>query len=182
MNDSSSRGPNVNANVLKPDIMAPGTNILAAYAGGADAFGLMSGTSMASPHVAGAGALMRAVHPDWTPAEVQSALMMTSWTTNLLKEDGVTPADPFDVGAGRLDLTGAALAGLVLNETTTGYEDADPAAGGDPTASTSPAWRMIVVSRTALAAHFRNTTAGSVVWTVTFTGTVPMAADPVTSP
>ncbi len=180
MNDSSSRGPNVNANVLKPDIMAPGTNILAAYAGGADAFGLMSGTSMASPHVAGAGALMRAVHPDWTPAEVQSALMMTSWTTNLLKEDGVTPADPFDVGAGRLDLTGAALAGLVLNETTTGYEDADPAAGGDPTAlNIASLANDSCLQNCSWQRTFRNTTAGSVVWTVTFTGTVPMAADPV---
>ncbi|MBN1921454.1 MAG: S8 family serine peptidase [Anaerolineae bacterium] len=180
MNDSSSRGPNVNANVLKPDIMAPGTNILAAYAGDADAFGLMSGTSMASPHVAGAGALMSAVHPDWTPAEVQSALMMTSWTSNLLKEDGVTPADPFDVGAGRLDLTGAALAGLVLNETTTGYADADPAAGGDPTAlNIASLANASCLQDCSWDRTFRNTTAGSVVWTVTFAGDVPMAASPV---
>lgn len=179
MNDSSSRGPNVNADVIKPDIMGPGTNILAAYAGDADAFGLMSGTSMASPHVAGAGALLRAVHPDWTPAEVQSALMMTSWTTNLLKEDGVTPADPFDVGAGRLDLTGAALAGLVLNETTANYEDADPAAGGDPTTlNIASLGNDSCLQNCSWDRTFRNTTSASVTWNVTFAGDVDLTATP----
>jgi len=179
MNDSSSRGPNVNANVLKPDIMAPGTNILAAYAGDADAFGLMSGTSMASPHVAGAAALIRAVHPDWTPAEVQSALMLTSWTSNLLKEDGTTPADPFDVGAGRLDLTGAALAGLVLDETTTHYENADPAAGGDPTTlNLASLANASCLQQCSWERTFRNTTGEVIGWTVSFTGDIALAANP----
>ena len=127
----SSRGPNVNGGFIKPDIAAPGTNIFAAYAGSADAFGMMSGTSMASPHVAGAGALLRALHPDWSDAEIQSALMMTS-RSGVLKDDAVTPADPFDVGAGRLDLTSAARVGLVLDETIANYWAADPSAGGDP--------------------------------------------------
>lgn len=179
MNDSSSRGPNVNANVLKPDIMAPGTNILAAYAGDADAFGLMSGTSMASPHVAGAAALIRAVHPDWTPAEVQSALMLTSWTSNLLKEDEATPADPFDVGAGRLDLTGAALAGLVLDETTTHYEDADPAVGGDPTTlNLASLANASCLQQCSWERTFRNTTGEVITWTVSFTGDIALAANP----
>ncbi len=128
----SSRGPNVNPDWIKPDIAAPGTNIFAAYMGGPNDFGMMSGTSMASPHVAGAGALMTALFPTWTPAEIQSALMMTSEPA-LVKEDGTTPADAFDIGAGRLDLTNAAKVGLVLDETPANYLAADPDLGGDPT-------------------------------------------------
>jgi hypothetical protein len=88
---------------------------------------------MSSPHMAGAAALVRALHPQWTPAEVQSALMTTAKTTGVRKDDGVKPADAFDMGAGRVDLTGAARAGLVLDEQTSDYEAANPADGGDPT-------------------------------------------------
>ncbi len=129
----SSRGPNVVPSFIKPDIAAPGTNILAAVEGDPNNYSMLSGTSMASPHVAGAAALMRSLYPSWTPAEIQSALMMTSWP-DLLKEDSLTPADAFDIGAGRLDLTYAALTGLVLDETTANFEAADPGMGGDPTA------------------------------------------------
>src|SRR5690606_34714918 len=90
------------------------------------------GTSMSSPHNAGAAALMVSVHPDWTPAEIQSAMMSTALNSGILKEDGVTPADPFDMGSGRVDLTVAALAGLVLDETLADYQDANPNIGGDP--------------------------------------------------
>ena len=129
---SSSRGPATGlSDVIKPDITAPGTDILAAYRTG-DNYDLMSGTSMASPHVAGAAALMRALYPSWSVTEIQSALMTTAWT-DMLKEDFANPAIPFDMGSGRVDLDFAALAGLVLNETTTNFEDADPGAGGDPT-------------------------------------------------
>jgi subtilisin family serine protease len=133
MANLSSRGPNVNPDFIKPDIAAPGTNILAPYAGAANSYGMISGTSMASPHVAGAATLLRSLFPDWSPAEIQSALMMTSLSGVVVKQDVVTPSDPFDVGAGRLDLTNAALAGLVLHETTANFEAADPALGGDPT-------------------------------------------------
>jgi subtilisin family serine protease len=53
---------------------------------------------VSSPHSAGVAALVRAVHPDWTPGQVKSALM-TSSVQDTLKEDGVTPADPFERGA-----------------------------------------------------------------------------------
>jgi len=128
----SSRGPNFVPGVIKPDLGAPGVDIMAAL--GTDdeiAWGTMSGTSMASPHVAGAGALLKQLHPDWTPAEIQSALMSTA-VTEIRKEDGATAADPFDVGAGRIDLSMAAKAGLVLDETTEDYTAANPATGGDP--------------------------------------------------
>lgn len=130
----SSRGGNkALADILVPSVAAPGVDIIAAEGqNGAIEWNVISGTSMASPHTAGAGALMMSLHPDWTPAEIQSALMTTAWTDTLLKEDGVTPADPFDIGSGRLALESAARAGLVLNETTTNYENADPSMGGDP--------------------------------------------------
>jgi len=131
---SSSRGPDtLLPDLIKPDLSAPGSDILAA-AGEANAvvWGFMSGTSMASPHVAGAAALLRNAHPDWSPAEIQSALMSTGVTTTTW-DDGTTPTDPFDVGGGRLDLATAAAAAVVLDETDAAFSAADPANGGDPT-------------------------------------------------
>ena len=128
----SSRGANRAIDILSPNVTAPGVDIIAAYgSGGVVEWNSISGTSMSSPHVAGAGALVMALHPDWTPAEIQSALMTTAFTS-VLKEDGVTPADPFDMGSGRIDLSVAGLAGLVLDETEANYLSANPLLGGDP--------------------------------------------------
>lgn len=135
--DFSSRGPNRAVDLISPSVTAPGVDILAALgastteAEAAPQWGFSSGTSMASPHVAGAAALLAALEPEWTPAEIQSALMTTA-TTAVTKEDGFTPADPFDMGSGRIDLDAAANAGLVLDETLADYEAADPRLGGDP--------------------------------------------------
>jgi len=127
----SSRGPAAgNLNLLKPDVAAPGVNIMAAVHT-AGTFSFMDGTSMASPHNAGSAALLMDLHPDWTPAEVQSALMTTGFP-GLLKEDGISPTTPFDRGAGRLQVSQAANAGFVLNETVANYQAANPASGGDP--------------------------------------------------
>jgi subtilisin family serine protease len=110
----SLRGPTAGVTDLtKPDITAPGTDILAAKDPGNNNYGLMSGTSMSSPHIAGVGMLMKAVHPDWTPAEIKSALMMTA--VSGFRENGTTPWTPDDVGSGRVDLTKAARAGFVLD-------------------------------------------------------------------
>ncbi|MEL7022807.1 MAG: S8 family serine peptidase [Pseudomonadota bacterium] len=104
----SSRGPYlVEANWIKPDITAPGVNILAAYTpeqatGGGALYDYLSGTSMSGPHIAGLGALLKEAHPEWTPAQIKSALM-TSSRQDVVKEDGETPADPFDFGAGHVD-------------------------------------------------------------------------------
>ncbi|HXF64441.1 MAG TPA: S8 family serine peptidase [Caldilineaceae bacterium] len=117
----SSRGPGV-GNVLKPDIAAPGVNILAqGYTPGATGearhlgYGQQSGTSMAAPHVAGAAALLRQIHPDWSNAYIKSALMSTAKYLDIYLADGVTPAQPLDMGAGRLDLTKAADPGVILD-------------------------------------------------------------------
>ncbi|MEE6273973.1 S8 family serine peptidase [Georgenia wangjunii] len=134
----SSRGPNRALDILSPSVAAPGVDILAAV-GVSTAesevdpeWGFISGTSMASPHVAGAGALLTDLRPDWSPAEIQSALMTTAVMDGVTKEDGVTPADPFDMGSGRIDVAAAANAGFVLEETIARYEAADPSEGGDP--------------------------------------------------
>ncbi len=106
MADFSSRGPNASTyDVIKPDITAPGVNILAATSSTpmfdvqGEQVKYLSGTSMSSPHIAGMAALLKEQYPEWTPAQHKSALM-TSAYQNVVKEDGETAADPFDFGAG----------------------------------------------------------------------------------
>jgi subtilisin family serine protease len=119
----SSRGPLLpsdrsTGDLLKPDITAPGVQILAANspvetnAAPGQLFQAIGGTSMSSPHIAGIGALLRDLHPNWTPDEMQSAIMTTA-RQDVRKEDGVTPADPFDFGAGHVVPNGAANPGLI---------------------------------------------------------------------
>ena len=67
---------------------------------------------MSSPHIAGAAALLKHLHPDWTPGQIKSAMMTTASTKNLFKEDGVTPFAPFDAGSGRVELKEAMGPGL----------------------------------------------------------------------
>ncbi len=133
----SSRGPAGTYNLLKPNVTAPGVNILAAVSptaavtGSPNVVELYSGTSMASPHQAGAAALVRQVRPSWTAMEVASALAMSS-TTAVLLEDEITAANPFARGSGRIRVDRAVNAGLVLNETQTNFNAANPASGGNP--------------------------------------------------
>ncbi|GGK96065.1 peptidase S8 [Sphaerisporangium melleum] len=130
----SSRGPA--GDFLKPDVTAPGLHILAGTTPTPESplegpagnlYQVIAGTSMSSPHVAGAGALLFALHPDWTPGQVKSALETTA-KTSVTKEDRVTPADPFDYGGGRIDLTKAGDPGLTVDETAARYaaSAADP--------------------------------------------------------
>nr|WP_283103816.1 S8 family serine peptidase [Shewanella gelidii] len=120
MSSSSSRGPNGNENILKPDIAAPGSDILSAYSpddGGAGLeFNAISGTSMASPHVAGAAAMMRQLHPDWSANDIKTALTSTAQVAGILDDDAATPATPFAMGAGRMDLDAAAKAVLTFDK------------------------------------------------------------------
>ena len=129
----SSRGPS-NFDLLAPNMAAPGVNILAAYrelGGDAEQYEIIRGTSMASPHVAGSGALLRALHPEWSPAEIRAALAGTADPAGMRKEDG-TPADPLAVGAGLIDLAAAGRVGLVLDESYADMLAANPATGGSP--------------------------------------------------
>lgn len=105
----SSRGPNGGMpDVIKPDISAPGVSILAAQTPTPNdgqlpgqLFQIISGTSMSSPHVAGAFALLKQAHPDWSAAQARSALMTTA-RQDLKKTFGDDAATPFDIGAGEI--------------------------------------------------------------------------------
>ena len=118
----SSRGPNGGAlDVIKPDVAAPGVGIIAAEtlqpnanADGGVPYQSISGTSMASPHVAGIFALLKGAHPDWSPAMAKSALM-TSARQDLKKSFANVAADPFDIGAGAIVPAGAFSPGLVYD-------------------------------------------------------------------
>jgi hypothetical protein len=133
----SSRGPAGTYNLLKPDVTAPGVQILAAVSdtvsvtGSPNAVALFSGTSMASPHQAGSAALIRQARPSWSVPEVKSALALTADQTVYL-EDQVTLANPFARGSGRIRVDRAINAGLVMNETRVNYLAANPATGGNP--------------------------------------------------
>jgi subtilisin family serine protease len=105
--DFSSRGPAAPVNLLKPDISAPGFSIASAKAGGGTLAAIFSGTSMSAPHVAGAAALLRQLHPDWSTEEIKAALMNTSRQTH----DSVgNPYPESRDGAGRLEVDDAARA------------------------------------------------------------------------
>ncbi|KAM0055312.1 putative cucumisin [Helianthus debilis subsp. tardiflorus] len=136
----SSRGPNtITPEILKPDILAPGVNILAGWSGSVGPTGLsedtrrvefniISGTSMSCPHVSGLAALLKSAHPDWSPAAVKSALMTTAYTTyknGKMIEDLATgnPSTPFDHGAGHVDPVSALEPGLVYDITADDYFD-----------------------------------------------------------
>jgi subtilisin family serine protease len=109
----SSRGPNGGEpDIIKPDVSAPGVAILAATVN--SGFMSINGTSMASPHVAGAFALLKQAHPDWTAAMARSALMTTA-RQDLKKTFGDTAADPFDIGAGEILPSDAVDPGLAYD-------------------------------------------------------------------
>lgn len=136
----SSRGPNtITPEILKPDMLAPGVNILAGWSGAVGPTGLaddsrrvdyniISGTSMSCPHVSGLAALLKAAHPDWSPAAIKSALMTTAYTAyknGKIIEDLATgkPSTPFDHGAGHVDPVSALNPGLVYDITADDYFD-----------------------------------------------------------
>ncbi|XP_062190368.1 subtilisin-like protease SBT1.8 [Phragmites australis] len=144
----SSRGPNLVApELLKPDVIAPGVNILAAWPGDAPLSGdprfddgrrapynIISGTSMACPHVAGVAALIRKKYPSWTPAMIRSALMTTAGTLDNrgrdILDNGVTygsvnttVATPLVVGAGHIHPQLALYPGLVYDAGERDYVD-----------------------------------------------------------
>lgn len=161
----SSRGPS-KFDLLAPTLAAPGVNVLAASSPvGSDPnqYDVASGTSMAAPHVAGAGALLVSLHPDWSPAQIRSALAGTADPDGIRTEDGASPAGVFDVGSGRLDVASAGRVGLVMDETHANFQAANPAIGGDPRELNVPA----LVDRRC---------AGSCTWTRTLTNVAEVPA------
>ncbi|MGJ8663477.1 MAG: S8 family serine peptidase [Marinicella sp.] len=172
----SSRGPSP-FEYNKPDVTGPGVNILAAFnddtvvPGVGDEYGVISGTSMSSPHNAGTAALLKELHPTWTVPEIKSALMLTSVTAGVTKEDGVTPADPFDRGAGRIQVDVASSTGLVMNETAFRFLLADPSDGGDPkTLNTASYKNNNCVGTCSFQRKFRSVAAGPVTYNASLSG------------
>jgi len=122
----SSRGPV--GDFMKPDITAPGVQVLAgntpepAFSAEVpvvpgEYYQAIAGTSMSSPHDAGASALIKSLHPDWSPSQIKSVLVTTANSSTVFKEDGVTPADPFDMGGGSLRVNRADKAAVTQNVT-----------------------------------------------------------------
>ncbi|XP_059640181.1 subtilisin-like protease SBT1.4 [Cornus florida] len=134
----SSRGPNhLTAEILKPDVIAPGVNILAGWTGFTGPtdleidprrvdFNIISGTSMSCPHVSGLAALLRKVYPKWSPAMIKSALMTTAYNVdnsgrNITDLATGEESSPFIHGAGHVDPNGALDPGLVYDMEVSDY-------------------------------------------------------------
>ncbi|MEU9294863.1 S8 family peptidase [Streptomyces sp. NPDC048266] len=134
----SSRGPTIVHHTLKPELAAPGVGISAAAAGGRGvyAYRSMSGTSMATPHVAGAAAIVKQRHPDWTGRQIKSALVASA--------DSSVPGDVREVGGGRLDVKAA------IDQTVLG----PPAVQGG-----TFAWPQDRTDRTTVSVPYTNTSA-----------------------
>ncbi|XP_058221782.1 subtilisin-like protease [Rhododendron vialii] len=124
----SSRGPNLaSPGILKPDIIGPGVNILAAWPFSVEnktdktksIFNMISGTSMSCPHLSGIAALVKSVHPDWSPAAIKSAIMTTADSLNLdqkpIVDERMLPADLFATGSGHVNPSKATDPGLVYD-------------------------------------------------------------------
>ncbi|KAK4365285.1 hypothetical protein RND71_016643 [Anisodus tanguticus] len=131
----SSRGPSVaSPGILKPDIIGPGVNVLAAWPNSVDnnkntksTFNVISGTSMSCPHLSGIAALLKSAHPDWSPAAIKSAMMTTADTLNLannpILDERLLPADISAIGAGHVNPSRASDPGLIYD---TPFEDYVP--------------------------------------------------------
>ena len=171
----SSRGPS-GYELIKPDVAAPGVAILAAVSGttitgSEQAVDMLDGTSMATPHNAGAALLVGQVRPTWTPAEIKSALMMTS-TDQVWMEDSVTAADPNNRGSGRIRVDRAVNAGLVLNETKANFLAANPSNGGSTVGLNLPAMADMTCNppSCSFTRTFRNTRTYGSLWAVSVQG------------
>ncbi|XP_020263237.1 subtilisin-like protease SBT1.4 [Asparagus officinalis] len=127
----SSRGPNQQSpGILKPDVTAPGLNILAAWNTPVETqtkapFNIISGTSMATPHVSGIAALIKSLHPDWSPAVIRSAIITSSDNLdregNIIKDEMHNDATFYISGAGHVNPVNATEPGLVYDITIDDY-------------------------------------------------------------
>src|SRR5213596_550158 len=115
----SSQGPTDVDFRVKPDVVAPGVNVLSSiphqFCDAPPCFAFFQGTSMATPHLAGSAAFVRGAHPDWSAAEIRSAVVNTAMRGVLLGSNGALVNDVNITGAGREDLSLATAAGVALD-------------------------------------------------------------------
>ncbi|XP_057842556.2 subtilisin-like protease SBT1.8 [Cryptomeria japonica] len=120
----SARGPSLQLpDILKPDLVAPGVDILAAVKKG---YEFKSGTSMSCPHVSGLAALIRGVHPSWSPAAIKSALMTSAYVRDNKNQpikdvSNLEAANPFILGTGHVNPAAAMDPGLVYDLAPSDY-------------------------------------------------------------
>ncbi|PIA31035.1 hypothetical protein AQUCO_05300103v1 [Aquilegia coerulea] len=136
----SSRGPHLySVSIIKPDLIAPGVEILAAWPDGLSptdtpsdkrntGFNIISGTSMSCPHISGVAAMLKGAHPDWSPSRIKSAMMTTSYIVDnagnhILDEATYNVSTPWDYGSGHVDPEKALDPGLVYDLTVSDYVD-----------------------------------------------------------
>ncbi|MET7552058.1 S8 family peptidase [Streptomyces sp. NPDC005479] len=131
MSSFSSRGPAVTDGGVKPEITAPGSSITAARAAGTleaaannEFYATISGTSMATPHVAGAAAILKQQHPDWDAQRLKATLVATA--------DPVAGADVYEEGSGSVNVPDALSSRITASPSTVSAELAWPY-GGSPT-------------------------------------------------
>nr|XP_016474647.1 PREDICTED: subtilisin-like protease SBT1.7 [Nicotiana tabacum] len=123
----SSRGPSTaSPGILKPDIISPGVNVLAAWPTSVEnktntksTFNIISGTSMSCPHLSGVAALLKSAHLTWSPAAIKSAIMTTADTVNLannpILDERLLTANIFAIGAGHVNPSRANNPGLIYD-------------------------------------------------------------------
>jgi len=127
----SSRGPSTaSPGILKPDVIGPGVNVIAAWpfkvgpntAAGREhdtTFNSISGTSMSAPHLSGIAAIIKSAHPDWSPAVIKSAIMTTAYVMygnyQPILDEQLNPASHFSIGAGHVNPSQAISPGLVYD-------------------------------------------------------------------
>ncbi|KZV54314.1 hypothetical protein F511_34688 [Dorcoceras hygrometricum] len=129
----SARGPNrASPGILKPDIIGPGANILAAWhesvennTNARSNFNIISGTSMSCPHLSGIAALLKNSHPEWSPAAIKSAIMTSADQVNLngtlIQDQTQRPANVYATGSGHINIRKATDPGLIYDLTPADY-------------------------------------------------------------
>jgi subtilisin family serine protease len=173
----SSEGPTDVDRRIKPDVVAPGVNVLSSVTGGGFAF--FNGTSMASPHLAGAAAVVKSQHPAWTAEAIRSAIVNTAddgALTGLAGTHGNLPGDPNLFGAGLLDVDAAVHAKVLLDRVSVSFGQVPSGAGTSNSATINVlagSVGSVAVVDSVGAATFGASTSGS---TITVTATTAKRA------
>jgi minor extracellular serine protease Vpr len=170
----SSQGPTDVDFRVKPDVVAPGVNVLSSipvsFCGGAPCFAFFQGTSMATPHLAGSAAVVLSQHPDWTAVQVRSAIVNTADQGVLTKSSGNgLETDVNVIGAGRENLASAVKAAVGLDPVSVSFGSVPSGAG--QSASTQVALSTLDGGSGSYTAAVTNVSGGNVSFGASVTAT-----------